>query len=416
MAQVVENTRPEQKRQLPLDGIKVLELATVVAAPTTSRMLCAYGARVIKVETLYGDEMRRAGITEKTPCTDDQNPLFTVHNSNKKLTAINIKTPEGKLAFMRLLSESDVFISNVREASLKRLGLDYESLRESFPRLVYAHFSGFGPAGPDSRNPGFDSTAFWLRSGPISDWQVKGSYPFRPTYAFGDMATSSVLLSGILMALIGRERTGLGTKVETSLFASGIWCNAVGIVSTQFEQKHLNPDPTRPRNPFAACYECSDGRWIGMYINEYLREKEKFANLFGMTDILDDPRYATLDSMAESGAIIEAVSRLNRIFKKRSSRQWRQYLTENNVSCEVMRDTCDVCGDPQAIENHYVEPLEFGNGLKVMMPCPPLFFSNFGRRKYEPTGILGSSTDEIFSSMGYSPEEIDRLRRADSIK
>lgn len=400
---------------MPLEGIRVVELATVVAAPTTSRMLCAYGAEVIKVETTYGDEMRRAGMTEFAPCEDDFNPLFTTHNSNKKLTSINFKDPEGKEALMKLIGSADVFITNVRAASLKRNGLDYETLRERFPALIYAHFSGYGPKGPSANDPGFDSTAFWLRSGPLADWQVKGSRPFKPTYAFGDMATSSVLLSGILMALLGREKTGEGTKVETSLFASGIWCNSIGVVSTQFERKHLNPDPEHPDHPFDGFYQCGDGKWMGMYANEYYPEKEKFAKIFGMEDILTDPRYENLDTLRETDVIPEAVARVAAVFKTRTSTQWRELLIENNVSCEIMRDTCDVCKDPQAIENKYVEELDYAGKAKVMMPCPPVHFSSYTRRPYKPAGKLGQDTDEVFSALGYSPEQISRMRGSGAI-
>lgn len=405
----------EKNMNMPLAGVRVVELATVVAAPTTSRMLCAYGAEVVKVETLYGDEMRRAGKTELTPYEDYKNPLFTVHNSNKRLTSINFKDPEGKAALLKLIGEADVFITNVREASLRRSGLDYDTLRESFPQLIYAHFSGFGPKGPVASNPGFDSTGFWLRSGPMADWQVEGSFPFVPTYAFGDMATSSVLLSGILMALLGREKTGRGTKVETSLFASGIWCNSVGVVETQFERRHLNPDPFRPADPFDTTYKCADGKWIGVYVNEYKKDKAKLAKLLGMEDILEDPRYDDIATLAESGVIVEAVKRCNEIFLTRTSAEWRELLSANSVSCEVMQSTCDVSRDSQAIENHYVEELEFADGLKVMMPCPPVHFSEYTRRPYEPTGEIGKDTDAVFASLGYSGEEIARLREKGAI-
>ena len=405
----------EKNMNMPLAGVKVVELATVVAAPTTSRMLCAYGAEVVKVETLYGDEMRRAGKTELTPYEDYKNPLFTVHNSNKRLTSINFKDPEGKAALLKLIGEADVFITNVREASLRRSGLDYDTLRESFPQLIYAHFSGFGPKGPVASNPGFDSTGFWLRSGPMADWQVEGSFPFVPTYAFGDMATSSVLLSGILMALLGREKTGCGTKVETSLFASGIWCNSVGVVETQFERRHLNPDPFRPADPFDTTYKCADGKWIGVYVNEYKKDKAKLAKLLGMEDILEDPRYDDIATLAESGVIVEAVKRCNEIFLTRTSAEWRELLSANSVSCEVVQSTCDVSRDSQAIENHYVEELEFADGLKVMMPCPPVHFSEYTRRPYEPTGEIGKDTDAVFASLGYSGEEIARLREQGAI-
>ena len=411
----MEKKTMEKNMNMPLAGVRVVELATVVAAPTTSRMLCAYGAEVVKVETLYGDEMRRAGKTELTPYEDYKNPLFTVHNSNKRLTSINFKDPEGKAALLKLIGEADVFITNVREASLRRSGLDYDTLRESFPQLIYAHFSGFGPKGPVASNPGFDSTGFWLRSGPMADWQVEGSFPFVPTYAFGDMATSSVLLSGILMALLGREKTGSGTKVETSLFASGIWCNSVGVVETQFERRHLNPDPFRPADPFDTTYKCADGKWIGVYVNEYKKDKAKLAKLLGMEDILEDPRYDDIATLAESGVIVEAVKRCNEIFLTRTSAEWRELLSANSVSCEVMQSTCDVSRDSQAIENHYVEELEFADGLKVMMPCPPVHFSEYTRRPYEPTGEIGKDTDAVFASLGYSGEEIARLREKGAI-
>ena len=152
--------------KLPLEGVKVVEMATVVAAPTTARMLCAYGAEVIKVETVSGDVMRLSGTHEFTPYEDDCNPLFTIHNSNKKFISVNIKTEEGKKVLLDLIRDSDVFITNVREKSLQRSGLDYESLCEVNPRLIYAHFKGYGDKGPSANDPGFDISAFWLRSGP----------------------------------------------------------------------------------------------------------------------------------------------------------------------------------------------------------------------------------------------------------
>ncbi len=397
--------------KMPLEGIKVVELATVVAAPTAGRMLSAYGAEVIKVESLTGDDYRVAGNFECVVCEDYKNPLFTIQNSGKKLVSIDLKQPDGKKAMLRLLDGADVFLTNVRTGGLQRLGLDYESLHERFPRLVYAHFSGFGPKGPVASNPGFDSTAFWLRSGPMADWQVPGSFPFNPTYAFGDMATSSVLFSGILMALIGRERTGHGTRVDTSLFASGIWCNAVAVVSHQPQFGGKRPlDPLRPADPFSQFYRCSDGKWIGIFDNEYQRDLPKFAKLFGMPDLVENPEYASLSALAESDAIVEFVQRLNELFLTRSSGEWREYLSSNNVSCEVMHCIRDVSTDEQALANGYVKELKFKDGLSVMMPRPPVHFSDYEQRDYVPTGRIGEDTDRVFMAMGYTEEEISQLR------
>ena len=405
-----------KSKNMPLTGIKVVELATVVAAPTAGRMLCAYGAEVIKVETMIGDEMRRAGEFELVVCEDDKNPLFTIQNSGKTLTAINLKTPEGKEAFQKLLAGADVLLTNVRLPSLQRLGLDYETVHEAFPQLIYAHFSGFGTKGKDAAKPGFDSTAFWLRNGPLADWQVPDSFPFTPTYAFGDMATSSVLLSGILMAIIGRERTGEGTFVSTSLQASGIWCNAIGVVSHQKQFAGDRPyDAFHPADPFCHFYQCGDGGWIGVFDNEYRRELPKFAELFGMPELLTDPRCATLERLTETDAVVEVVQRLNQIFLTKSSFEWVRILEENNVSCERMRRLSEVSEDEQAIVNGYVQEVEYRDGLKVMMPCPPVKVSEYDMRPYTSAGPLGKDTDTVFSALGYSPEEIAQLREKKAI-
>lgn len=402
--------------KMPLSGLKVVELATVVAAPTAGRMLCAYGADVIKVETKIGDEMRHAGEWEQVVCEMDKNPLFAIQNSGKKLTSIDLKSPGGKEAMLKLLDGADIFLTNVRLPSLARLGLDYDTLHARWPRLIYAHFSGFGIKGPDAAKPGFDSTAFWLRNGPLADWQAPGSFPFTPTYAFGDMATSSAFFSGILMAVLGREQTGLGTFVSTSLMASGIWCNAIGVVShqKQFAGDRVS-DPLRPSDPFSHFYKCGDGKYIGVFDNEYQRELGKFANLFGIPEILDDPRCASLEELARTDAVVEVVTKLNEIFLTKSSAEWIAYLEENNVSCELMRRLSDVSSDPQAIANGFVEEVEFKDGLKVMMPCPPVKFSEFGTRPYTPAGVLGADTDEIFHGLGYSDDEIADLRESGAI-
>ena len=406
----------ENNLNMPLEGIKVIELATVVAAPTAGRMLCAYGAEVIKVESLIGDEMRRAGEFELVVCEDDKNPLFTIQNSGKKLTSINLKSDEGREAMDRLLKDADVFLTNVRMPSLGRLGLDYESLKEKFPQLIYAHFSGFGTKGPDCAKPGFDSTAFWLRNGPLADWQAPGDFPFTPTYAFGDMATSSAFLSGILMAIIGRERTGKGTFISTSLQASGIWCNAIGVVShqKQFAGDRAN-DPLRPADPFCHFYKCSDGRYIGMFDNEYRRELPKFAELFNIQYILEDERFSSLPRLQESDAVRELTEILNEKFLTKTSDQWIAYLEENNVSCERMQRLSDVCNDKQAIANEYVQEVIFKDGLKVMMPCPPVKFSEYDMRPYTSAGCLGKDTEEVFDKLGYSPEEIQDMRIKNAI-
>lgn len=403
-------------KKLPLEGIKVVELATVVAAPTAGRMLCAYGAEVIKVEGLSGDNHRRCGEFEMTVCEDYKNPLFTIQNSGKRLVSIDLKSEGGLEAMYKLLSEADIFLTNVRMPSLVRLGLGWELLHEKFPGLIYGHFSGFGLKGRDSSKPGFDMTAFWLRNGPLADWQEPDAFPFTPTYAFGDMATSSVFFSGLLTALLGRERSGEGTLVSVSLEASGIWCNAIGVVSHQppFGGEHVN-DPLRPADPFYHFYKCADGRYIAVCDNEYKADMAKIAKIFGLDWMLGDEKYYTLENLAKADAAIDVVRAMNEVIATKDSAEWLRILEENNVSCELMRSIRDVYRDRQAIDNEFVMPVEFKDGLTVMMPCPPVKFSEYGMRAYTPTGRIGEDTDAVFAELGYTPEEIAALREKNEI-
>ena len=162
---------------------------------------------------------------------------------------------------------------------------------------------------------------------------------------------------------------------------SGIWCNAIGVVSHQPQFGGDRPnDPLRPSDPFCHFYQCSDGKWIGVFDNEYRRELPKFANLFGMPELVDDPRAASLEALHETDFVVEVVTRLNAVFKTRPVAEWEAFLSENNVSCERMRSIRDVSTDEQAIANGYVRKVAFKDDLEVMMPCPPMQFSEYAMR------------------------------------
>lgn len=196
-----------------------------------------------------------------------------------------------------------------------------------------------------------------------------------------------------------------------------IWCNAIGVVSHQPQFGGERPnDPLRPADPFCHFYECSDGKWIGVFDNEYRRELPKFANLFGMPEIADDPRAASLEALHETDFIVEIVTRLNAIFKTRSVAEWEAFLSENNVSCERMRTIRDVSTDEQAIANGYIQKVTFKDDLEVMMPCPPMQFTEYAMRPYTSAGRLGADTDSIFRDLGYTDPEIAAMKHSGAIQ
>ena len=175
-------------------------------------------------------------------------------------------------------------------------------------------------------------------------------------------------------------------------------------------------DPLRPSDPFCHFYQCSDGKWIGVFDNEYRRELPKFANLFGMPELVDDPRAASLEALHETDFVVEVVTRLNAIFKTRPVAEWEAFLSENNVSCERMRSIRDVSTDEQAIANGYVRKVTFKDDLEVMMPCPPMQFSEYAMRPYTSAGRLGADTDSIFHDLGYTDTEIAAMKDSGAIQ
>ena len=192
----------------PLEGIKVLELSTFVAAPVCARLLGELGAQVIKVERPEGDQWRTTGVSFlPSRFSDAENPVFDIYNSGKKHIALNLKAPEGMEAFHKLLSQSDVFITNTRPKALERLGLAYEQVKEKYPSLVYAMLIGYGEKGPEAEKPAFDTVAFWSKSGFLMDQSVKSehSMPVVPPSSAGDTASGMFLMGEICAALLRRK-------------------------------------------------------------------------------------------------------------------------------------------------------------------------------------------------------------------
>ena len=156
-------------------------------------------------------------------------------------------------------------------------------------------------------------------------------------------------------------------------------------------------------------------RVVQSFANEDI-EREKFAKLFDLPELVEDPSCASLEELARTDAVVEIVEKINKLFLTRTSAEWRAYLTENSVSCEVMHCIRDVSTDEQALANGYVEELEFADGLKVMMPCPPVHFSEYGRRPYAPCGAIGEDTAEVLGGLGYSEADIAQMRESGAAK
>ena len=206
-----------------LEGLRVIEMSTYVAAPGAGGMLRDWGAEVIKVEPLTGCPMRSFFEGTKSKLEIVGNPIFSLDNRGKKGMTINTSNEKGADIVRQLIKDADIFLTNVRPTSLEKSKLDHETLLEINPKLIYCSLSGYGLDGEERDRPGFDIAAFWSRSGMAHLTQRKGEEPLPIRVAVGDHITSISTVSGILAAVYERQKTGKGKVVESSLLRTGIY-------------------------------------------------------------------------------------------------------------------------------------------------------------------------------------------------
>lgn len=393
----------------PLKGIRVVELGTHVAIPSAARIMADFGAEVIKVEAPYGDGWRFPGPEFSMPAEDDENPLFTMQNANKKLLSVNIKSPAGVEVLDKLIAKADIFFTSVRMQALKKVGLDYETLHQRYPALIYCHNTGYGYQGEESWRPGFDQATFWSRTGACCDWVEAGGSPLKPSLAFGDLATGAQLLSGTLIALLGRQKDGLGTLVSTSLMGCGIWYNGNAIVSAQ--ERYQNPYPesrSNPKNPFTGFYQASDGEWFTIVAfvaaGGFQGLLKKMFPVLRIDDWLKE-----LEAGVFSRTNEEITARVRSEIRKKPSQAWYRILKEADITFEPCAHFKDVSKDPQAWANGYFTNVTFQNGNSAILPQIPIQFSQYDRKPVQAMGIVGADTVEILLKAGYTEQEVKDL-------
>jgi len=387
----------------PLEGIKVVDLTTFLAAPTCARVLGEWGADVIKVESFDGDPGRTQGAVFGMPYTDDENLGFDMSNMNKRFVTINLKSAKGMEMMHKLLAEADVFITNIRTKSLVKLGLDYEALKAQYPGIVWAQCLGYGEKGPEKDNAGFDVTCYMARGGVFGTTVNKGSDPMIPTNGYGDFQVSMCMASGIAAALFNRTRTGKGDKVTVSLHHAAIFMLNTGMVSAQYG----NPYPKSRFEvicPTNNVYRTKDDKLLAMCAPQYDRDYNKIMTLIGRADLVDHPDYCNCDHMNELGKNREVVEIMDKAILNFTRAEIIKLFKDNDVPCEACYEPMDTYDDEQVWANNVMTKLDCPSGQRNI-PMNPVKFDS-----YEPTVRVskaqGTHTVEVMKELGYSEEEI----------
>jgi crotonobetainyl-CoA:carnitine CoA-transferase CaiB-like acyl-CoA transferase len=385
-----------------LEGTRVIDLGTFVVGPSAAAILADWGADVVKVEPPDGDPNRA--------WTTDRNPTFELDNRGKRSITLNLRVRSAIDVLLDLLTDADVLVTNLRPGVLETLGLDYESLAERYPRLVYAAITGYGSEGPDRDRAAYDGGAFWARAGVLASMTLPGAeLPFAPGGS-GDHITAVTAVAGIAAALVNRARTGRGQQVSTSLFRAGIFTigadvNRVLRVGQAFGTRHRTEVP----NPLYNSYRCADDRQLFLLGLQPDRHWESLVAALDAPALLTDTRFGSaLDRAANAPALIAILSEA---FASAGFAEWAARLDAHGMWWAPVQGPMDIPNDPQARAAGAFVEAPVTEGTATMVATPVDFSATpwaVARRAPE----IGEHTEELMLERGLSWEQISTLREA----
>ena len=392
----------------PLAGVRVIELAHVMAGPVCGRMLADMGADVVKVEPPGTGDPTRAFAP---PRMGDSAAAFVMMNRNKRGMVIDLKSKLGRGVARRMLAGCDVVIENFRTGVIDELGLGYESLRAANVGLIYCQITGYGRTGPLARHRGFDLIA----QGMTGMMSVTGEGEGRPPVKCGppltDITAGILGAMGVVAALYARERTGEGQRVDTSLYEAGIvqtfWQSAVALATGE------SPGPLGSAHPLAAPYEAlptADG-WItvgGWNQVNWLR----LVKVLGLEALAGDPRFASnADRMANLDALREALAQR---LRTATTDEWLRLLEAANVPAGPVSSILEMLRHPQTVAREMVVAVPEGAGTAATLGMP-VKFSSAPAAVERGAPRMGEHTEQVLGEYGFGGDEIAELLRSRAV-
>lgn len=391
----------------PLDGIRVIEIASWMAAPSACAVLSDLGADVVKVEPLGGDPMRNKN---RQPKVDDRPPVdepFHVDNRGKRSLAVALDRQEGAELVRRLIADADVLVTNLLPHRQARFGLTPEDLHALAPRLVHATLSGYGLEGPEATRPGYDVTAFFGR-GAISDSMTEpGGPPPQPRPAQGDHATGLALVGAVLAALRLVEQTDEGQVVDVSLFGTAAWTMATDLSATLVDRRQPRArDRHHLITPLTNRFPCGDGRWVIFNMPEE-HWWAKFCKAVGRDEWLDDERLDSVKGRFDHMPML--IDGIDEALSMRSRDEWAVIFDETGLIWGPANSLADLVDDPQAAAAGLWIELEHPEIGPVPSVANPIRIHGADTTPTRIGPDVGQHTVEILDGLGIDAATRERL-------
>lgn len=394
-----------------MQGVRVVEVSEHTFMPAAGMTLADWGADVIKIErtTGGGDPMRSLAIPNLE--VGGYNPYFEAGNRGKRAIALDLLQEAGRDVFYKLIAGADVFITNLRKNARVQMGIEPELLFAHNPRLIYARGTGNGLLGPLAPQGGFDGATTWYRGGLAYLQSKPGKEPPGPGTSYGDLMGGLTMAGAICAALFKRERTGKGSIVDNSLYATGAYLSSQHVAMASLGNARVPADTPRSENfdALVMTYRTSDDRWINLCL---LMPKwwPDFCHHLGRDDLIDDPRFCDPKARFQHRGTL--IAELDETFAQHTMFEWAAKLEPMQGVWAPAFSPSEIAHDPQALINGFVAPVGDAARPDYMISVTPCQFDE------QPVGTLqrgpkyGEHTDEILAEIGLDAAQCGELRKA----
>ena len=407
----------ETRSESPYDGIRILAVTRVVAAPFATYQLALHGADVITIEAAdgRGDQARRTGNPHARPYVKQlMAPHFLSHGSNKRSMTLNLAGTRGKEIFLKLVSTADVVVENLRTGSMEKMGMGYKDLSRINPRIIYASLTGFGQTGPKRRDPAVDPV-IQAGSGMMAITGSEISGPTKVGAPVTDYFAGMGMAFAIATALFQREKTGKGQHIDVSLMEAAMvmMSNVVGETLTTGVNPRLTGNGSPFGSPTTGNYPCKEG-YLFMSAGQD-SQRARLWQVLERPDIPADPRFATRDACMENLHALNA--EIAATLKTKTADVWEKLMESASLSVMKVRSITEAADTPQIIERGLFHEFANVQGMGLSARVPKAFYkmSGYPAQITSEPPRLGQHTDEVLKELGYAEADIRTLREAGEI-